>query len=195
MRRNQPNFVVEYKGGRRPRKDSTKSIWGGVDFSSFQSEIDNDLASTPSADVICCADDERSSAREQSMSQEQRIAPEAAADPHPASPDVEPLLIEGDQSDTTGHLLQPERGLREQMASAPAAHRQHGHFSDADRLSADIRHNEIYASKERPASAVPISRSQLAELDAENAVLKTHLKQRLVAEHRRLMQMLERFSN
>ncbi len=194
MRKSQPAFVVEYKGGRRQKQVPKKSIWGAVDFALLTSQIEQDLPSATSANVLCAAADDRKAVK-QEVSEKHLVQAESEAERRPTVVGAKSLLPRNEVFNPGGPLLEPECGPSEEIAASPAP----DSFSELESNAAECAEDtdpgrvSLFEDFKEPAFPVePVSRKQLAELDAENSELRRLFKKKLLDENKRLAEMLER---
>ncbi|TCQ03502.1 hypothetical protein C8J34_1113 [Rhizobium sp. PP-F2F-G36] len=195
MRKSQPVFVVEYKGGRRQKQVPKKSIWGDVDFALLISEIEQDRPPATSANVICAAADDHKAVK-QEVSEKHLVQPEAEAERRPTLVGAKSLLARNKADNPGGRVLEPECRPSKEIAASPAPHSFYELESNAAACAGDTYPGRVSVFEDVEGPAFPIesiSRKQLAKLDAENAELKRLFKQRLLDQNKRLKEMLERF--
>ncbi|NHT75715.1 hypothetical protein C8J35_107194 [Rhizobium sp. PP-F2F-G38] len=195
MRKTQPNFVVEYKGGRRQKSSPKTSIWGAVDFTKLTSEIEYDLPPEVRSDVADINNGGGQHPAEHHMPNKDLVAADVEIGGRPASL-AEPSLTSDVGGERRGRILEAVHTQSEEIASPASEHRVLEHGSDGEPRPEDHQHGPMFVSRDgsEPAlSAEPVSRRQLAALESENRELKRLLVERLTEENHCLEKMLERF--
>ncbi|PYE43008.1 hypothetical protein DFI02_105194 [Rhizobium sp. PP-F2F-G20b] len=196
MRKTQPTFVVEYKGGRRQKSSSKTSIWGAVDFTKLASEIEHNLPPELSSDVAGVNHGGDQNPAELHMPTKDLVAADVEIGGRPSLLEVEPSLTSEVGGDRRGRILEAVHTQSEEIASPGTGHHVLEHVSDGEARPDDHQHGPVFVSEDsgEPAlSAEPVSRRQLAALESENRELKRRLVERLTDENHCLEKMLERF--
>lgn len=195
MRKAQPSFVVEYKGGRRQKRSQDKSIWGAVDFASLTAEAEDDLAPEMTTKPVT-TDTGGDHARADHDVPVGKGDPKVAVD---AMQCWQAATSSPKANREAGDPASPARDVQSHNEEiTPPLDENHfrGQSADVDPVPNDIQQDSVLAFDGLAASVLPdemLSRRQLAELDAENVELKRLLKHRLLEENHRLLNMLERF--
>lgn len=197
MRKTQPSFVVEYKGGRRRKQGRSKTIWGEIDFNTLDRGNDRDLAPvTGPRGVLPRLVPEH--AIEPGMPSD--CIDQSAVAPTPAVPfpDARTVCLAGNSGDTSGLELKPEspNGKAVRLPRTSPAARVFG--SQASSAGEDVVGEQFAPSHDTIATAIttlPVSRQDLANLQAENQELRQLYQARLLSENNWLSEMLRRFAN
>ncbi|CZT36560.1 hypothetical protein [Rhizobium sp. 9140] len=196
MRKAQPHFVVEYKGGRRQKSSPKGSIWGAVDFSKLTSEIEHDLPPEVRSDVADINDGGDQHPAEHPMPNKDLVAADVEGGGGPVLAEAEPSLTSDVDGGGRGGLLEAVHTQSEEIGSPATGYHILEHGSDVEPRADDHERGPMFVSGDsgKPAlPAEPVSREQLAALEGENKELKRRLLRKLKQENHCLEKMLERF--
>ncbi|TCP80823.1 hypothetical protein C8J31_11464 [Rhizobium sp. PP-CC-2G-626] len=196
MRKTQPKFVVEYKGGRRQKRGRGHSIWGTIDFNTLRGKIDQDNSPLITS----------SGGSHGGGAQGPSVEPNALQDGF-LQPDIGPksessLSEEGCAFRSVSIDEPTERELKpESQHSADTDPRQpspsvDAFESEAGSVKQDLNSLPSSTSADaiaRVSAAVPVSRRDLAKLEAENVELRRLYHSRLLSERDWLSGTLARF--
>lgn len=167
-------FIVEFKQARRRSKERTNSVWGNTDLKALTREVEE---MAPHLFNLT----------------EEPVSPNVAYGP-PASPNADFLIADKENIGLGPEAVTPAEGSENAFSgllqeTPPVSHtrtnsKQRISRKLPERLSLDVRENV-----ERP-----ISRGELATLEAENKRLKRLLAERILTQNLQLKKMLDRFN-
>ncbi|MEY9199407.1 hypothetical protein ABIA16_004586 [Sinorhizobium fredii] len=201
MKTPQRRFVVEFKSGRRQPKAQANSIWGDTDLRALAREVEetashlfssNEAAGTPDSGETRPADPIKAE-----PVNGRAVAVDVAL---PAAPVAEGAEVEIAQHHEADDPADAVVEIEErQPASQPRATSTGTPRKRGKRLPAQtVAQNPKVGHEDRKAQTGtvdnPVSRDELAALDADNKRLKRLLAEQLHAQNFRLKKMLERFN-
>ena len=197
MRTPQPRFVVEFKSGRRKSKAPTNSIWGDTDLKALAREVEdsaphlfdsNEGPGTPDSGEIRPADPiNAESVNERAVD----VDVARAALPFANGTKVE--ISKHHESDRAAEAVvqvQESQPAPQRRTTSTGTPRKRPPAQTIARTS-KVGHEDRKAQAETVDN--PISREELAALDADNKRLKGLLAEQLRAQNLWLKKMLERF--
>ncbi|MCA1371536.1 hypothetical protein I6F15_30095 [Bradyrhizobium sp. BRP14] len=187
MKTPQRRFIVEFKPARRRSKERTNSVWGNTDLKALTREVEE---MAPHLFSLT----------------EEPVSPNAVYGP-PASPNAEFLIADKENVELGRAAVTPAEsseialsGLHNSSHSAVDATEQ---LQETPPVSNTRRNSKQRISQRLPERLSldvgenierPISRDELATLEAENKRLKRLLAERILAQNLQLKRMLDRFN-